>query len=209
MDFIMRVLANNKAFLLIGLCVWLFSTPVFATEITQAQTSLRGDSYVLSADIDYQLSDTAKEALQHGVPLFWSLHIKVMQQRDIIWNKTVAETVIRYRLQYHALLNMYRVVIIDPAADIYTHREQNGDSYNFSTLSAALDLMATLHNVPIIKQADIAPEHHYFIQIKANFERDALPLPLRPIAYTNPQWYLSSNWTTWDLLPALSTQSKP
>lgn len=211
----MHALANNKAFLLLGFFVWLLSTTsVFATEVKQAQTSLRGDYYVLSADIDYQLSDTAKEALQNGVPLFWVLRIKVLQQRDYLWAKTVVDMSIRYRLQYHALLNMYRVVIVQPTqannnGQSVKNNEQGGDSYNFSTLSAALDLMATLRNIPILEQSAIQPEKDYVIQIKAKFDRDALPLPLRSIAYTNSQWYLSSNWTTWPLRPVPNTQGKP
>ncbi|MEY3760764.1 MAG: hypothetical protein RIR39_2255, partial [Pseudomonadota bacterium] len=35
--------------------------------------------------------------------------------------------------------------------------------------------------------------------VKVSFDRDALPLPLRPIAYIDPQWYLSSDWTLWPL----------
>jgi len=203
----MHALASNKAFLLIGWLVWLLSAPAYATEIKQAQISLRGDRYVLSADIDYQLSETAKEALQNGVPLFWSVHVKVAQQRTILWAKTLLDTSIRYRLQYHALLNMYRVVIAQPGSQITT--EKSGDSHNFSTLSAALDSMANLRNLPLLDKSDIKPEKQYFVQIKAQFERDALPLPLRPIAYTNPQWYLSSDWTVWSLLSVPNTQGKP
>jgi hypothetical protein len=88
---------------------------------------------------------------------------------------------------------MYRVVIVHPES-------MKGDSYNFSTLSAALDLMASLRNFPVIDKSAIAAEtSYYYIEIKADFERDALPLPLRPIAYTNTQWYLSSDWTVWPL----------
>ena len=206
----MRDLANNKAFLVLGFFMWLVSTSAIATEVKQAQLSLQGNRYVLSADIDYQLSDKAKEALENGVPLFWALRIKVLQQRQALWAKTVVDMTIRYRIQYHALLNMYRVMIIQPTlANSDTHSEQDSNSYNFSTLSAALDLMATVRNIPIISAAEIKPDKHYFMQIKANFDRDALPLPLQPIAYTNPQWYLSSDWTTWDLLPVPNTQGKP
>jgi len=31
------------------------------------------------------------------------------------------------------------------------------------------------------------------------FERELLPLPLRPLAYLNPQWYLSSGWYLWNM----------
>jgi hypothetical protein len=200
-----RVISGFRGqFLLVIFCLW--ANAVHATEVQQAEISIRGTQYVLSADIDYQLSDTAKEALQSGVPLFWTVRIKLLQQRDILWAKTLMEASIRYRLQYHALLNMYRVVIVQPDS---TTIEQSGDSHNFSTLSAALDSMANLRNVPLLDVAEIQPEKQYFVHIKAQFERDALPLPLRPIAYTDPQWYLSSDWTVWSLLQVPNTQGKP
>lgn len=175
---------------LLASLLYLLSGAIFATDVKQVQTSLHGDNYLLSADIDYQLTEKAKEALENGVPLYWELQIKVLQERNVLWAKTLIDTRIRYRLQYHALLNMYRVVIVQPT-------KQDGDSYNFSTLSAALDLMASLRNLPLISKFAIRPQKNYRVEIRAWFDPDALPLPLRPIAYTNPQWYLSSDWTVW------------
>jgi len=143
---------------------------------------------VLSADIVYQLSEKAKEALQNGVPLFWNIQVKMLQHRNVLWDKTLVDTAIRYRIQYHALLNMYRV-----------RNEGNGEVYNFSTLSAALDLMSAVRNFRVIEKAELAPEKQYLCAVKVNFDREALPLPLRPIAYIDPQWYLSSDWTLWPL----------
>ena len=177
---------------LCGVLLWLspFSgyADEFAAEVKQAEITLQGNSYVLSADIVYQLSENAKEALQNGVPLFWDIQIKILQQRDMLWNKTLVDTAIRYRIQYHALLNMYRV-----------RNESNGEVYNFSTLSAALGLMSAVHDFRLIKKTEMAPEKQYFCAIRVNFDREALPLPLRPSAYIDPQWYLSSEWTLWPL----------
>ncbi len=83
----------------------------------------------------------AKEALQNGVPLFWDIQVKMQQHRDVFWNKTLVDTAIRYRIQYHALLNMYRV-----------RNEGNGEVYNFSTLSAALDLMSAVRDFRIDRE---------------------------------------------------------
>lgn len=143
---------------------------------------------MLSADIVYQLSKKAMEALQNGVPLFWDIQVKIQQHRDVLWDKTLVDTAIRYRIQYHALLNMYRV-----------SNESTGEVYNFSTLSAALDLMSAVRDFRLIEKAELAPEKQYLCAVKVNFDREALPLPLRPIAYIDPQWYLSSNWTLWPL----------
>jgi Domain of unknown function (DUF4390) len=160
----------------------------FAAKVKQAEITLQGNSYALSADIVYQLSDKAMEALQNGVPLFWDLQVKMLQHRDVFWDKTLVDTSIRYRIQYHALLNMYRV-----------RNEGNGEVYNFSTLSAALDLMSAVRNFRVIEKAELAPEKQYLCAVKVSFDREALPLPLRPIAYIDPQWYLSSDWTLWPL----------
>jgi hypothetical protein len=160
----------------------------FGVEVKNAEVTSQGDSYVLSADIDYRLSTRAKDALENGVPLYWDIHIKTLQHRDYFWDQTLVNTSIRYRIQYHALLNMYRV-----------RKESSGEVDNFSTLSAALDAMSAIHNFRVMNKASYVSGKRYAVGIKVTLDRDALPLPLRPIAYTNPQWYLSSDWTLWPL----------
>ncbi len=160
----------------------------FASEVKQAEITLRNGSYVLSADIIYRLSEKAKDALQNGVPLFWDIRVKILQRREFFLDKTLVDLAIRNRIQYHALLNMYRV-----------RNESNGEIYNFSTLFAALDSMSAVRNFRLIKKSELDPEKHYLCAVKVSFDREALPLPLRPIAYIDPQWYLSSDWTLWPL----------
>jgi len=160
----------------------------FGVEVKNAEVTSQGDSYVLSADIDYQLSARAKDALENGVPLYWDVHIKTFQHRDYFWDQTLLNTGIRYRIQYHALLNMYRV-----------RKEGSGEVDNFSTLSAALDAMSAIRNFRVMNKASYVSGKRYAVGIKVTLDRDALPLPLRPVAYTNPQWYLSSDWTLWPL----------
>ena len=195
MVFIMRVSGSSRGFFCRLFCAVLFGllpfsgyAEDFAAEIIQAEITSQGKYYVVSADISYQLSKKAKNALQNGVPLFWDLQIKLLQHRDNFWDKTLVDTAIRYRLQYHALLNMYRV-----------RNEGDGEVYNFSTLSAALELMSALRDFRLIEKAQLDPQKRYACAVKVSFDRDVLPLPLRPIAYIDPQWYLSSDWTLWPL----------
>ncbi|MEI6269128.1 MAG: DUF4390 domain-containing protein [Methylococcaceae bacterium] len=191
----MRVSGSSRGFFCRLFCAVLFGLlpfsgygDDFAAEVTQAEIMSQGEYYVLSADISYQLSKKAKDALQNGVPLFWDLQIKLFQHRDNFWDKTLVDSVIRYRLQYHALLNMYRV-----------RNEGDGEVYNFSTLSAVLELMSAVRDFRLIQKAQLDSQKQYVCAVKVSFDRDALPLPLRPIAYIDPQWYLSSDWTLWPL----------
>lgn len=183
---------SGLSFFLVACLLWLLPgschADKFGAEIKQAELTLQGESYVLSADLVYQLSERAKEALQNGVPLYWDLQIKVRQHRDYWWDKTLVEKTIRYRIQYHALLNMYRV-----------RNESTGNVDNFSTLSAALDLISILRNFRLMDKSALDPEKTYFAGMKITFDREALPLPLRPSAYLNSQWYLSSDWYLWSL----------
>ncbi|MEQ1485861.1 DUF4390 domain-containing protein [Methyloglobulus sp.] len=189
----MRDSLSNKTAILLHLLLLLIPVAGYpnsdsGVRIINAETALLGEDYVLTANIDYQLSEKAIEALNNGVSLFWTYQFKVEEQRDYLWNNTLVEKNFRYRIQYHALLKMYRVI-----------NESNGEVDNFSTLQAALDLMSTLRDYRLIEKSDISGKESYVAGMKITFERDALPLPLRPIAYTNPQWYLSSDWYLWPL----------
>lgn len=188
----MRAFANSRARLLLCFLACLLPLPAqaegYSAEVKAVDLSIQDGLYVLSADIDYRLSPKAMDALQNGVPLFWTVRIKIQQVRDFFWDETLSETTLRYRLQYHALLNMYRV-----------RNESNDDVHSFSTLPAALDSMSALRDLPLINKDIVAPEHRTVMKLKIYFDRDALPLPLRPTAYINRQWYLSSDWTVWPL----------
>jgi Domain of unknown function (DUF4390) len=188
----MHVSLNNKTSIVLCLLLLLIPASVYPNDtgvrVTSAETALLGDDYVLTADINYQLSKKAIEALNNGVSLFWTYEFKVQEQRNYLWNNTVLEKSFRYRIQYHALLKMYRV-----------RNESNGAVDNFPTLQAALDLLSTLRDYRLIEKAKISDQESYIAGMKITFERDALPLPLRPVAYMNPQWYLSSDWYLWPL----------
>ncbi len=158
----------------------------FGVVVKRADIALQGDNYLLSLELDFRLSARAKEALQNGVPLYWDIHIKSLQHRDYFWDKTLSHSGIRYRIQYHALLKLYRV-----------RNEGSGELYSFSTLAAALDRMSTIQGKRVLDKALYLPGKRYSVGVKVTLDRDALPLPLRPVAYANPQWYLSSHWTLW------------
>jgi len=183
-----RCLAIFYCFALLWLLPFAAYTNDATTEVIDAEITLHNNDYVVSADLAYQLSKRATSALQSGVPLFWSIQIKLLQQRSILWDKILFKTEIHYRLQYQALLNVYRVENLT-----------SGETYNFSTLYAALDLMSSIRDFPIIEKSTITLDKDYLCALKIKFDGDLLPLPLRPLAYIDKQWFLSSDWTLWPL----------
>ncbi|MBL1262629.1 DUF4390 domain-containing protein [Candidatus Methylomicrobium oryzae] len=184
--------AKRKIAIYLLILGWLAPLPAsagpYAAVVKYADLDLQSEEYVLSAEILYRLSPKAIDALKNGVPLFWALNIKIMRQRDFWPDETIAEKSLRFRIQYQALLNVYRV-----------RNEDSGEGGNFSSLASALDALSTIHSMPIAARTMLTPGLRYTAGIRVVFDRELLPLPLRPFAYLNSQWYLSSDWYLWHL----------
>jgi hypothetical protein len=85
-------------------------------------------------------------------------------------------------LQFHALLNQYAV------------QTDNRPTEMFLSLHAALNYMATIrHRLTLAPEAFIKNEH-YILAVKTQFNRESLPVPLRPFTYLDREWFLSSDW---------------
>lgn len=159
----------------------------FSSDVRNVQISLASTHYKLKADLEYNLSPIAKEALQKGISLTWLIYIKV-ERLGFIWNSTLNELKIAYQIQNHALLNLYSVKSLS-----------DGSTEMFTTLTAALNSISKIHNLDIISQDFIQSDQRYQVAIKLQFSREALPVPLRPLSYFDTQWALSSHWTLWPL----------
>lgn len=155
----------------------------YATETRYAILKETADKYTVNAEFKYHLSPTAKEALQKGIPLAWDVCLEI-KSVDQLLNATLYQTKLPYSIQFHALLNQYEV-------------KSPGLPEMFITLSSALNFMAKV-NAPIhLDQSLFIPGKNYQLAVKTEFNREFLPVPLRPEAYFSSQWFLSSDWFLW------------
>ena len=169
----------------------IFSAPVIAGEYSAIIENLSVESddevYNLNAAIEYNLSPIAREALQKGISLTWIVIINVKQQ-GLLWDTTLKNIELTYQIQNHALLNLYSV-----------NKPKDGTSEFFSTLAAAFNSIAKIRGLSVIDKSLLEPRQKYHIALKILFNREALPIPLRPVSYFDSQWALSSSWTLWQL----------
>ena len=140
----------------------------------------------INATISYHLSKETTEALDHGVPLEFDIKLRIKKIRKWIWDETVTSGVVTYKIEYQPLSNQYLVTGI-----------QNGDIEQFQNLEEVLQFIGKLKHYPLADINMISPEHHYVAQIKSTLNIQALPAPLRPLAYLSSQWRLSSHWQSW------------
>lgn len=166
--------------------------PAHAEDFTvgNLSTELNQQVYQLRAHIDYRLSEEVLRALNNGVPITLRLDIEVKRVRHWWLNATVATLEQRYQLTYHAFSEQYLV------------RNLNSDAlYTYPTLGMAIDALGTVRGLPLLDAKFIQPDNEYQVELRSSLDIEALPAPLRPIAYITPAWRLSSDWHTCSLKP--------
>jgi len=159
-----------------------------AFHIDRADTNLEGGVYHLNAEISFRFSQDSLEALRNGVPLTIQLDIQVVHQRWWWWDKDVASLVQRYRLQYHALTKRYIVRNLN-----------SGGQHSYSTLGSALHALGDIKMLPILDKNLLAADTSYTVRARVHLDIEALPAPLRPLAYISSGWRLGSKWYAWSL----------
>lgn len=185
---------RSSAVLALG-CLWLWSglaaAPDRGTEgfVVHHVTIKRVERvYQLDANVDYRFSPEVLEALDSGVPLTLSLHIEVLRERRYLWDEVVAQLEQRFLLEFHALTKQYLV------------RNLNANTQaNYLTLAAALTALGTVSGLPMLDTTLVQPGEDYRVRVRARLDIEALPAPLRPMAYISSKWRLASQWHAWPL----------
>lgn len=174
--------------------VTLLSYDVWAgLSIRFAETSLEDKVYRLDATLNYELTDATIEALQNGVVLTFVLTIDVEKERWYMWDTSVANLKQRYQLKYYALSEQYAIKYVN-----------TGIQEVFPTLDAALTKMGNLSDFPLLDEHLIDPDSSYLVYLHTYLDIEALPAPLRPVAYFSSDWHLSSNKYVCSLLSVKS-----
>ena len=187
----------NKTIRLIPLCCSLMAIPcVHAEDAVPAQgftvqdvsTELDEDVYLMDAQIKYQFSAAAIEALDSGVPLTIELDIEVYQPRKWMWDDKIAGLKQRYRIAYHALTQQYVVTNLN-----------SGAQSSYQNRNVAIHMMGNIRRLPILDRHLVKEDEHYMARMRASLVINELPAPLRTWAYLASEWRLSSEWYEWPL----------
>jgi hypothetical protein len=158
--------------------------------VVDAQTQRVDGSYLLSAEIDYRFSSRALEALANGVPLTLEVHIQVREQGAWIWDQSLVDQRLRYRIRYKPLSERYLV-----------SRLPGENGRTFVTRQAAIAALGELDDLYLVGAQRLDPDKAYEVHLRASLDIEELPLPLRPMAYLRASWKQSTGWTRWPLTP--------
>ncbi len=181
-----KVLSLTMALMVLPLLVcsqWSKAAGIQVGDINSVQVR---DKVNLTARLDFQLSDEALNALDHGVALDIIIDMQALEQRRWLWDRTVASHSERFRLERQALTNHYLV----------THKYQR---QSFLSLAEALQFIGTIRDYPLINTAELEADKQYHGRIRAWLDIESLPAPMRPTAYISSHWRIDSGWHEWPI----------
>ena len=156
-------------------------------KVKTATLTLQDQTHLLNASINYSLSGEAIKALNNGITLTFNVELSVVEPRRWLWNKHHANITLPYQIKYHTLAETYQVLDV-----------KNNARHSFSRLEPALHALGTLNETPI-HALSTTYKPNTNVSLKAYLNIEALPLPMRPMAYITPGWYLSSSTYQWTL----------
>jgi hypothetical protein len=142
----------------------------------------------LQAQFTIELSSGAEEAVENGVPLVFELQIQVVETHAWLWDSIAVEYTERRSLQYHALSQTYQVKDLNA-----------GTQGNYRRLDDALTAAGRLQKLYLSdKSLDDGPS--YSVRLRGSLDVEALPTPVRLLAYVSSDWSMVSKWYKWPLV---------
>jgi len=77
--------------------------------------------------------------------------------------------------------------------------ELSGSRRSFASRTTAINALGRIRAMPVANSGCPSVSWQCALFMRVALDRERLPLPLRPVAYTRLDWYLSSRWKQWPL----------
>ncbi len=161
-------------------------------KVAEVQPRIEGKTLALSGKLDLALTPKVEEALTKGIHLDVTIDIRLYRKRWYVWNQGAGSWTLYRRIWYHALSGQY---LVSTSASDPANRESHG------SMLEALKALGTLDDLKLPLESDAPVDGDYSVELRASLDIEALPAPLRPVAYTSLDWRLNSGWSTWKLAP--------
>ena len=146
-----------------------------------------GETWLLDAGIDLEFNRESRKAMESGVPLTVLLEIEVVRER-LFRDEGVRRIRMPYRIQRHALSQRY----------VVTH-VPSGKARTYGAIEDASATLGTIRGLTLVERAELLPGQSYRVRLRARLDIEAMPSPLRPLAWFRSLWRLRDDWFTWVL----------
>lgn len=149
-------------------------------EIVSTQLDRTDEGYKLIAHYQFDLNEELRNAVDRGIPLFFTTDIQIREDRWYWFDKVVANQSWTKRITYNVLTRQYRVTIA------------SGHNYYFESIEDALYAIRQPSGWLIAGEDDLKPGVTYQLSLRMYLNLEHLPKPFQVNALNNKDWRLSS-----------------
>jgi hypothetical protein len=164
--------------------------PAGAADIPVVAASLRveEDEVLLNAEFAFALTPALEEALEKGIPLYFTIDFELARKRLLWFPEKVAEWSITYRVSYSSLTRQYRVAS-GPLGQTF---ESLGDMQRF---------IGHVASRVVAHADDVTTGVLYEAAVRERLDVNQLPKPFQVNALASREWQLSSDWHRFAFTP--------
>ncbi|MHB8495939.1 MAG: DUF4390 domain-containing protein [Casimicrobiaceae bacterium] len=153
-----------------------------------ASLGIADGEVLLSADFDFALTPTLQEALDKGIPLYFTIEFELTRARFLWFSEKVAQWSITYRVSYSSLTQQYRVAS-GPLGQAF---DSLGDVQRF---------LGRVASRPVLRADELMKGTRYEAAIRERLDVNELPKPFQVNALASHEWQLSSDWHRFTFTP--------
>ncbi|KNH10383.1 putative proline rich signal peptide protein [Candidatus Burkholderia brachyanthoides] len=154
-----------------------------AETISVQRASLQADNtgWSLDAHFDFDLNSSLEEAVNHSVPLYFSLDFTLSRPRWYWFDEEPVNVSQSLRLSYQPLTNEYRV-------------STGGLQLRFASLNEVMAVIKHITSWHVIDRNQVHPGETYDASVRLQLDIALMPKPFQIDAVNNRDWNLSSDW---------------
>lgn len=177
---------SKKFSLLFGLMFCCFH--VFANTsgivVKGAELTPEGEVYKLNADLEIELDEKIKEAINKGVSVEFLYTFELVRPQSFWIDKKIVSTSTSISVSYHALSRQYLV-------------SQSGRQTSHEILSEAMIELIQLYDWKVLERSMVQSNRKYKASLRVKLDQTKLPKAMQVEAIGSEDWNLASEKFEW------------
>jgi len=153
-----------------------------------AELRIEEGEVLLNAEFEFTFNPTLEEALQRGIPLYFTLDFELTRGRWYWFDEKVGQTSLTYRVSYNALTRQYRV-------------SSGLLAQSLGSLEEVERYIGRVTSRPVARADALAKGMRYEASIRLRLDVNQLPKPFQVNALASREWTLASDWYRWSFVP--------
>jgi hypothetical protein len=151
-------------------------------DIAQAHLESSEDGYRLSATFSFELNRTLDDAINHGIPLYFTTQVEMTRPRWWWFDETAISAQRTVTISKNLLTGEFQASVI------------GGIQRSFHTLEEALAMLRRPSRWVVAERSALKSGTTYNVALRMRLDLDYVSAPIHIISYNNSDWRLASDW---------------